>query len=62
MQEGRDELNFSNWPPKETDEVVEKVLNGDMPPIQYTLIHPASRLSEADLQALAEGLRRTIAR
>jgi hypothetical protein len=62
VEEGRDELNFSDWPPKEADEVVEKVLDRDMPPLQYTLIHPESRLSDADLQALAEGLRRTIAR
>ena len=62
VEEGREELNFSDWPPKETRELVETVLDGEMPPLQYTLIHPDARLSDADVKALADGLRRTIAR
>jgi hypothetical protein len=32
-----------------------------MPPIQYTLIHRASKLSDAEKRELADGLRVTIA-
>ena len=51
VDEGRDFLNFSEWP---TDPNVQKVklaqitsalTEGEMPPIQYTLIHPGSKLT-----------------
>jgi hypothetical protein len=32
------------------------ILNGRMPPIQYTLIHPEARLTDAEKTALAQGL------
>ena len=37
-------------------EAGEVVLNGDMPPIQYTMIYPDARLTTAERQALAQGL------
>jgi hypothetical protein len=37
-------------------EAGEMVLSGEMPPIQYTLIHPEARLTTAERQALAQGL------
>ncbi len=58
---GRGHLNFSEWPPRETDEIVEAVLEGEMPTWDYMLLHPDARLSDADLQALADGLRATVA-
>jgi hypothetical protein len=61
VEEGRAHLNFSAWPPKETDEIVESVLDGDMPTWDYKLLHPAAKLSDSDLQSLANGLRETIA-
>lgn len=57
---GRGRLNFSEWPPEETDEIVEVVLEGEMPTTDYMLLHPDARLSDADIQALADGLRATI--
>jgi mono/diheme cytochrome c family protein len=62
VNEGRDELNFSEWPAEETDEIVETVLDGEMPTWDYMLLHPAARLSDADTQALADGLRATLRR
>lgn len=38
------------------EEAGEVIMNGEMPPIQYTLIHPEARLTTAERQALAQGL------
>jgi hypothetical protein len=57
VNEGRDALNFSEWDrPQRAGELSEAVLEGSMPPRYYTLIHPASRLSRAEKQALADAL------
>ena len=37
-------------------EVGEVIMQGSMPPIQYTLIRPEARLTTAERQALAQGL------
>lgn len=56
VDEGRRKLNFSEWDRKqETDEVVESIEDGDMPPGYYLLTHRAARLSAADEQALIDG-------
>ena len=68
--EGRQYLNFSNWNQShdehgeggyEADEMGETVLEGEMPMRSYLLIHPEARLSDAEKQALAEGLAATAA-
>jgi mono/diheme cytochrome c family protein len=61
VNSGRGHLNFSEWPPRETDAIVGVVLDGEMPTWDYMLIHPDARLSDADLHALADGLRATLA-
>jgi len=63
VDEGRSSLNFSMWdrPQPSVDEVVEQVLSGSMPPVQYKVAHPAARLSKADRRRLADGLRRSYA-
>ena len=61
---GRGTLNFSEWDkPQEADaqEIVEVVHDGSMPPFQYKPLHPAGRLSNAERDALASGLARTLA-
>lgn len=56
VDEGRAELNFSEWGrPQETDEVAESIEEGEMPPGYYTLTHRSARLSAADEQALVDG-------
>lgn len=56
VDEGRRKLNFSEWGGKqETDEIVESMEDGDMPPGYYTLMHRSARLSAADEQALVDG-------
>jgi Haem-binding domain len=63
VDEGREVLNFTEWgrPQGEIDEIGEVVLEGEMPPVQYTLIHPGAKLSDTERRQLADGLRSTIA-
>jgi mono/diheme cytochrome c family protein len=63
VDEGRETLNFSEWDQpqsEEIDEIGDIVLEGEMPPMQYTLLHGAARLSDGDTQALADGLEATM--
>ena len=63
VDSGRGVLNFSEWnkPQPSAGEVSEQVRSGEMPPIQYKILHPASRLSSAERDALARGLEATYA-
>jgi hypothetical protein len=57
VDEGREELNFSEWHrPQESDDAAETVLDRSMPPRQYLLLHPDARLTDDQLRALAAGL------
>ncbi len=58
VDEGRQVLNFSDWSRtyEEAVEAGEAVLDGEMPPRSYTLMHPEARLSLAEKDALARGL------
>ena len=62
VDEGRAVLNFSEWqrPQEEAAEAPEKVIERDMPPAIYTLMHAHARLTDADRDRLARGLARTI--
>jgi mono/diheme cytochrome c family protein len=59
---GRAALNFSEWqrPQPEAKESSEKVLEGEMPPATYQLMHGHARLSSVIRQQLAAGLARTL--
>jgi hypothetical protein len=60
VQEGRAELNFSEWqrPQKEAREAAKTVTEGEMPLRLYTLMH--TRLSDVERATLARGLAATI--
>jgi hypothetical protein len=63
VEAGRDELNFSRWDEDdgEADDAAESILEGEMPPRQYELLHPDARLSDeevADLVAALEAMDR----
>ena len=62
VNEGRAVLNFSEWPrpQKEAKEAAEAVLEGEMPPAAYRLVHSHAHLSTADRDRLAQGLARTL--
>jgi len=59
VTEGRAALNFSEWPSGETDELIEVILEGQMPPNQYLLLHPEARLTDAETKTLIDGLQAT---
>jgi cytochrome c551/c552 len=61
VNEGRDELNFSEWKgydekkkQKKFKETREEVKEGEMPQWYYIIMHPEAKLSDADKQALFE--------
>lgn len=43
----------------EMDELTEVLLEGEMPPRQYRLMHPEAQLTDAEVQALIAGLKAT---
>lgn len=55
VEEGRKKFNVS-VAGGETDEAAEKVAEGEMPPTQYTLLHPTANLSAPEKQELIQGL------
>ena len=58
VEDGRDELNFSTWDRDdgEADDAVEQILEGGMPPSQYTLIHRGARLTDEEADKLVAAL------
>ena len=57
VDEGRERLNFSEWNRRQrSGESAETVREGEMPPLYYTVTHPNARLSDSEMQALAQGL------
>jgi hypothetical protein len=61
VDEGREVLNFSEWNrgQPDTEELVESIDEGEMPPLQYKLLHGGARLSDAEQAELVDGLTRT---
>ena len=58
IEQGRDELNFSDWDDGDADDAVEAIEDGTMPPRRYTLLHPGARLDEEEVQVLVGALER----
>ena len=58
VNEGRSKLNFSDWGSgrRETGEIGEVAAEGSMPPFYYVMIHPTAKLSQAEGEALQQGL------
>lgn len=56
--EGRSKLNFSTWGQGEAEfeDAAEVVQEGEMPPLQYVIMHPDARLNDAQKQQLIKGL------
>src|SRR5512132_2624625 len=63
VDEGRSVLNFSEWDrPQASGEAAEAVREGSMPPLQFKLLHPESRLSDSEKLQLIHGLEATLSR
>ena len=64
IADGRSVLNFSDWtaiPGLDTKEIGTVVLEGEMPPGSYLVLHPNARLTPEEAQKLAEGLTKSLA-
>jgi hypothetical protein len=60
VEDGRDELNLSEWGRKQVvDVIAESVFEIEMPPRYYTLLRSKGRLSDAERNELIQGLERT---
>jgi Haem-binding domain len=63
VQGGREELNFSRWnrPQPSLDEVLESIREGEMPPVQYKVIHSGARLGAAEKRRVEDAMRKAYA-
>lgn len=64
--EGREHLNFSEWKGgagkhEQPHELTKEVIEGEMPPLQYTIAHPEARLDGRSKKLLTDGLAATAA-
>jgi mono/diheme cytochrome c family protein len=62
VNEGRAVLNFSEWqrPQEAANDASEEVLEREMPPPAYRLMHAHARLGATDRERLASGLATTV--
>lgn len=77
VTEGREDLNFSDWdrhtrgdwidpddpfpPPTLSERIEDEIRSGKMPPGSYRLLNADARLTDAEREALIEGLLHTVA-
>ncbi|MCF6283699.1 MAG: heme-binding domain-containing protein [Candidatus Hydrogenedentes bacterium] len=59
VNEGREEFNVSASALGEADEAAEEVLEDEMPPWEYVLLHPEAKLTAAQKDVLVTGLLNT---
>jgi mono/diheme cytochrome c family protein len=61
VDEGRGILDVSEWdrPQPDIGELSEVIGEGEMPPLQYKLLHPGARLSDSEKADLVAGLTRS---
>jgi hypothetical protein len=52
---GRSRFNFSNYDGRPSAAGLERAVQDEMPPFQYTLIHPSAKLDAAKKQTLIKG-------
>jgi len=57
VDEGRDELNFSEWDRgQDAEDAAEAVADGSMAPGRYSMLHPGARPSDAEPELLVAAL------
>jgi hypothetical protein len=63
VNDGRARLNFSRWDTAQAprEQVVDAVLSGSMPPVQYKLVHGDARLDTRERRQLADAISRLYA-
>ena len=60
VKAGRDVLNFSEFDRRqdEVDDIEDVIEDGEMPPSNYTMLHPDAKLSDEEERALVEAAER----
>jgi hypothetical protein len=61
VNEGRENLNFSEWKAKFGKDIIEELEEKEMPLKSYLLLHPSAKLNDTELTEFIEGLKKTIA-
>jgi hypothetical protein len=61
VSKARGIVNFSDWSGTLSAAEMSHALTSNMPPRQYTLIHPGAKLSDAEKQALLDGFQQSLA-
>lgn len=64
VDEGRKELNFSDWQDgtregERADKIRKEITKGEMPPLRFRLVHPEARLSDVEKRKIIDGLSAT---
>ncbi|MDD2366809.1 MAG: heme-binding domain-containing protein [Desulfuromonadaceae bacterium] len=64
VAEAREKLNFSEWQngkgAAENPQLIKSmVISGEMPPFQYTMVHPEARLTSEERTKFVEGIIKT---
>lgn len=61
VNEGRQSLDFSTWGSgrQEARRAARLVIEGEMPPLDYLILHPDARLTDVERQELVDGLEKT---
>jgi len=54
-------FNFSEWDGSLTTAGLQRAINDNMPPLQFTLLHPNAKLSDAEKQTLVRGFQASLA-
>ena len=60
ISEAKSRVDFSAWDGRLNASGLQRALNHDMPPWQYTLAHPEARLSASQKQELVQGFRASL--
>ncbi|MEI6452935.1 MAG: heme-binding domain-containing protein [Actinomycetes bacterium] len=57
----REVFSFSDWNGALTTERLQNAINDNMPPLQFTLLHPNAKLNDAEKQTLVQGFQASLA-
>jgi hypothetical protein len=56
VDRGRRRLNFSDWNGRRSGEFAEVIQGGEMPPIQYIILHPNAILNQSEKDILIQAV------
>ena len=60
IDEARQRVNFSEWSGQLTVNGLQWVVNRGMPPMQYTIVHPDSKLTDEQKRTLVKGFQESM--